>query len=649
MKQFFNNYIKNNVYAVALYNLLVVMALFMLCRIVFFFVNLEFFNCITFSQFITICQGGLLFDLSGVLYLNLLYLLMLIIPFRFRYQKNYLNTAKWIFYITNSIGLVMNCIDMVYFKFTNRRTTSTIFTEFSNEGNLGKVFAEGFVEYWYVVLFGIAIIFLLVKLYYSPTSLAQREEKHITYYTKNIVAMAIAIMFTIFGIRGGIGSFVRPITLSNANKYINKSLESAIVLNTPFCMIRTLGKKVYKNPKYFSPEELASIYEPIITPNPTAKFRNKNVVVIILESFSKEFVGELNKDLDNGKYKGYTPFLDSLIREGLTFEYTYANGRKSIDAMPSVLSSIPMFYEPYIATRYSTNKVSGIAGELNNKGYYTAFFHGAPNGSMGFEAYANVTGFNDYYGKDEYANDADYDGYWAIWDEEFLQFYSHKMSSFKQPFMTAVFTATSHHPFQIPKRYVKKYPEEGGHPLHKCIRYSDNALKHFFETSSKEAWFQNTLFVITADHTNALTRKEYLNDAGFFKVPILFYTPNGELKGRRQEIAQQIDIMPTVLDYLNYDKPYIAFGHNLLDENYKQHEAIGFSNQMFHYFKGDTLSQFDGQKIASIFNLKNDPGLQKNLVNDVAEQKEKEKRIKAIVQQYIVRMSENNLTLSKSK
>lgn len=623
------------------------MALFMICRVAFYFVNIDFFDCLSLSQFITICQGGIVFDLSGVLYLNILYILMLIIPFRFRYQSGYLNTAKWVFYISNGLGLVMNCIDMVYFKFTNRRTTSTVFSEFANEGNLGKVFAEGFVEYWYVVLFGIAILFLLIKLYYSPKNIEPREEKNITYYTKNIVAMALALMFAIFGIRGGMGSFVRPITLSNANKYINKSLEAAIVLNTPFCMIRTLGKKVYKDPKYFSPEDLKKIYEPIIQPKTKGNFRNLNVVVIILESFSKEFVGELNKDLDNGKYKGYTPFLDSLIKEGLTFEYTYANGRKSIDAMPSVLSSIPMFYEPYIATRYSTNKVSGIAGELGNKGYYTAFFHGAPNGSMGFEAYANVTGFKDYYGKDEYANDADYDGYWAIWDEEFLQFYSRKMSSFKQPFMTAVFTATSHHPFQIPERYKKKYPDEGGHPLHKCIRYSDNALKHFFETSKKEAWFKNTLFVITADHTNALTRKEYINDAGVFKVPILFYTPNGELKGRRKEIAQQIDIMPTVLGYLNYDKPFIAFGHNLLDDSYKEHEAIGFSNQVFQFFKGNYLIQFDGTKTTSVFNVKEDPQLQYNIVNKLNEQNENEKRIKAIIQQYIVRMSENNLTISK--
>lgn len=624
---------------------MLVMGLFMICRIVFYFVNIEYFNGISFSQFILICQGGLLFDLSGVLYLNILYLLMMILPFRFRYQKSYLNSAKWIFYITNSLGLIVNCMDMVYFKFTNRRTTSTIFSEFSNEGNVTKVLGEAFIEYWYVTLFALAMIFILVKLFYAPNNYEGGEEKQLRYYARNIIAMALAIMFTIFGLRGGIGSFVRPITLSNANKYINKSLEAAIVLNTPFCMIRTIGKKVFKDPKYFSPEELEKIYSPIIKPKPKGAFKNMNVVVFIMESFSKEFVGELNKDLDGGKYKGYTPFLDSLIRTGLTYENTYSNGRKSIDGMPSVLSSIPMFYEPYFLTPYANNKVSGIANELGKKGYYTAFFHGAPNGSMGFEAFAKITGFKDYYGMDEYGKDEDFDGTWAIWDEEFFQFFASKMNSFKEPFMTALFSASSHHPFKVPQKYIKQFPEEGGHPLHKCIRYTDQSLRRFFETAKKQAWFKNTIFVFTADHTNALTKKEYLNDAGGFKVPIIFYTPNGDLRGRINDIAQQIDIMPTVLGYLNYDKPYLGFGHNLFDESYKNHYAINFNNQVFQLFHGDYMSQFDGTKTTSVFNLKEDPKLQYNIVNKLSEQKENEKQVKAIVQQYIDRMTNNKLSI----
>jgi phosphoglycerol transferase MdoB-like AlkP superfamily enzyme len=575
---------------------------------------------------------------------------MMSLPFRFRYKETYQKSTKWIFIVTNSIAILMNCVDMVYFKFTNRRTTMSFFSEFSHDNNIGKIFLGGIVDYWYVSLFFFLCIFLLFKLYYKPqlSFYRNKKEKNILYYLKNALALALISMFTIFGMRGGIGSFVRPITLSNANKYVNKPLESAIVLNTPFCIYRTIGVKPYKDPKYFkTKEELNAIYQPIIHPHPNGQFKKMNVVVFILESFSKEFFGELNKDSDQGKYKGYTPFLDSIIREGLTFEYTFSNGRKSIDAMPSVLSSIPRFYEPYILTSCSNNKVSGIAGELGKKGYYSAFFHGAPNGSMGFEAFAKISGFTGYFGMKEYNNDADFDGTWAIWDEDFFQFYANKMGTFKQPFMTALFSATSHSPFHIPPKYANTF-KENGHPIHKCINYTDYSLKRFFETASKQPWFKNTLFVITADHTNALSKPEYLTDAGYFKVPIIFYAPGDkQLKGRIKDIASQVDIMPTILGYLNYDKPYVAFGHNLLDTTSQQPRyTINCNNETFQYFSGKYMLQFDGKKTTAIYNFVDDIFLKKNLINTFPKNKknEIETKTKAVVQQYIERMLENRLT-----
>ncbi len=647
MDQYLNRqYIKNNIYIASIYNLLIVMMLFFLSRVAFYFINQDLFTGLTLNQFITICKGGVMFDISAILYLNLLYLVLQSIPFQFRYNKIYQKTAKYIFLTTNSIGIIANCLDTVYFRYTNRRTTSTVFNEFSNESNMLKIIGEGAFQYWYVTLLGIILLYILFKLYFTPQSKKFKFEKKYIYYIRNTIAFLLVIMFSIFGIRGGIGSYVRPITLSNANKYINKSLEASIVLNTPFCIIRTINNKVFTNPKYFSPEKLKTIYEPIIYPQPIDSFKDLNVVVFILESFSKEFIGELNKNLDNGSYKGYTPFLDSLIREGLTFEYTYSNGRKSIDAMPSVLSSIPMFYEPYFITRYSINEVSGIAGELNKKGYYTSFFHGAPNGSMGFEAFAKVSGFTDYYGKDEYNNDDDYDGTWSIWDEEFLQYFADELTGFKQPFMSAIFTATSHHPFHVPNRYKDVFVEEGTHALHKCVRYTDYSLRKFFEKSAKEDWFKNTLFVITADHTNALTREEYLSNSGGYKVPIVFYHNGSKLKGRIKKIAQQIDIMPTILGYLNYDKPYLAFGHDLLNPNYNEHYAIHYNNQSFQYLSKDYLYEFDGNKITGVFNSLKDTLSEKNLIGDLPEQNKEEEHIKAIIQQYVDRIINNKLTAS---
>ena len=258
--------------------------------------------------------------------------------------------------------------------------------------------------------------------------------------------------------RGGWTRAVRPITLSNANQYVDHPLEAGIVLNTPFSVIRTIGKKAFVTPNYLSEEEMNTLFSPVHTPKNSLSSK-KNIVILIVESFGREYIGAYNKWLEGGKYKGYTPFVDSLINHSTTFLYSYCNGRKSIDGMPSILSGIPMFVEPFFLTPAAMNDVSSIAGELKDKGYYSAFFHGAENGSMGFQAYARTCGFDDYFGRTEYnadkrfGGDNAYDGMWAIWDEPFLQFFATKMSEFKQPFVSAVFTASSHHPYKVPEKY----------------------------------------------------------------------------------------------------------------------------------------------------------------------------------------------------
>jgi phosphoglycerol transferase MdoB-like AlkP superfamily enzyme len=374
---------------------------------------------------------------------------------------------------------------------------------------------------------------------------------------------------------------------------------------------------------------------------PQAAFKPLNVVILILESFGKEYSGFFNKQLDNGSYKGYTPFLDSLYAEGFTSKYSYSNGRKSIDAMPSVLSSIPMFIEPYIVTHYSTNDISSIAAILKEKGYYSAFFHGAPNGSMGFLAYAKSAGFDDYFGLNE-CGDKDWDGTWAIWDEEFLQFYAGKMGEFKQPFVTSVFTASSHHPFHIPEKYEGKFPE-GTQPIHKCVGYTDYALREFFKKMSQYEWYNNTLFVITADHTNQKTHDEYLTDVNLYAVPILFYHPGSNLKGLETLPVQQIDITPSILGYLNYDKPYFAFGQDVFSTNEADKFVVNYNNQLYQFFQHDYFLQFDGQGTKSVYNYKTDVFLRDNLAGKVTEQAEMETSLKAIIQQYIARMTSNRL------
>ena len=321
--------------------------------------------------------------------------------------------------------------------------------------------------------------------------------------------------------------------------------------------------------------------------------------------------------------------------------------------MPSVLSSIPMFVEPFFVTEASLNKVSGVAGELRKMGYNSAFFHGAPNGSMGFQAFANATGFERYYGLDEFCTSPDHngkndhDGTWAIWDEPFLQYYAECMNDMQEPFVTSVFTASSHHPFKIPEEYSTRFLG-GDDPFFKCVQYTDHALKRFFEYAKEQEWYKNTLFVITADHTNHSIEPRYKSTAGWFEVPVIFFSPDGDPAFTpgidSTTIAQQADIMPTVLEYVGYDKPFVAFGKSLLSTPAEESYAVNFTNEIFQYYKGKYVLHFNGEKSTALYNLHNDIELKENIIgtNDVQENMERE--LKAIIQQYMNRMVQDRLT-----
>ena len=626
-------------------NILLVMAIYTLSRLFFYWVNIDLYPNVSTQHLLEMLGGGLRFDLTALLYLNSLYLLLVLLPLpaQIRNQKTYICVAKWTFWLPNILGFIANFMDMVYVRFTDRRTTCTIFTEFQNDGNMASIIGQSMIQYWYVTVFGAAMIALFI--------VCTRKKWHVTpprkawiYYIIESVLMLGTIYFVVIGIRGGFGKYTRPITISNAMQYTNTPQETAILLNTPFSLMKSLENTTYVHPHYFSNEEAEAIFSPIHHDEieEIGRLGKTNVVVLILESFSKEYIGFYNQHIDG--YNGYTPFLDSLLAHSVTYTHSFASGRKSIDAMPSVLSSIPMLIEPYIVTPYSTNAVSSIASCLSREGYYTAFFHGAPNGSMGFQAYARSAGFEQYFGMDEYDGIEAFDGTWAIWDEEFLQYYARTMSQMQEPFMTAVFTASSHHPFRIPQRYEGMFPA-GKQPIHQCVGYTDHALREFFAYAKQQNWYENTLFVLTADHTNQVTLPEYATAKGLFEVPIAFYSPRwNEGKLQTQGAASQTDIMPSVLAYLGYSKPFFAFGEDILMKQKSHPWAICYNHPVYQLLSDSLLVQFDGKQVCAVYDYEKDPLLRKNIAGEVNVEDEA-RYLRAYVQQYIYRLTTNQLTI----
>ena len=638
-----------------LVNALVAYLMFALCRIVFVAENWQAVGAGLFGNPL----GGLLwgafrFDTAGIIYTNLLYIVLMLLPCHYKERHLWQTVAWWVFVVVNALSICANLADAAYFPFTGRRTTISVFSEFSNENNMLSIIGAELVRHWYLFAAGMLFIGLLCRLAVRPKG-GYRPSHLGRYYLLHSVIFLLFVPLAIGGIRGGFAHSTRPLTMSDANSYVSRPAEAAAIVNTPFSVIRSVGTSDFTDPGYFTPEELEALYSPVHQSADSIGSR-RNVVILIVESLGREYIGALNDALDGGTYRGFTPFVDSLINQSMTFDRAFANGRKSIDAMPSILSSIPMFGEPFILTSSAMNDLSGIAGELSKAGYSSAFFHGAENGSMGFQAFAKTTGFDAYYGRTEYDADPrfggekDFDGTWAIWDEPFLQFYALKMTEMQQPFVTAVFTASNHHPFAIPDNYRGRYAEEAdSNPIHKCVCYTDEALRRFFETAQMQPWFRNTIFVLTNDHTNQPDHALYETSLGVFMSPILFYDPSGELfpAGRQHKVAQQTDIMPTLLAALGTKQPYVAFGKDLFSTPDSLAWAVNYQGGIYQYVQGNQLILFDSQQPLALYDIEQDPLLTNNKIGNVSQDSTEEltRALKARIQSYMQRMIGNQLTV----
>ena len=637
-------------------NFLLLMVVYMLSRWVFFYMNKSSFPDVTFEDMMTICLGGLRFDISALCYLNMLCITLQFLPIKVRDTVWYQRIVKTLFIVINALGIAVNAADIVYFEFGGRRTTFTIFSEFGGESNLGTIFLNSITNYWEVWLFGIAMIAIIAFLYYNPIKQdrpASSYPANKIYYSLHTVIFIIAGILVAGGARGGLKLKMHPLRQDSAELYCKKPLEAAIVLNTPFTLVTTAHKTAYKDPGFFAKEELDNIFNPIRNLHPKGGEMNRmNVVVFIMESFSMEYTGFFNKDKDGGNYQGYTPFLDSLLSKSYSFEYGFANGMRSVDCMPASFAGIPRYLDPFCYFIYSNNALQGLPAMLSQEGYTTAFFHGAPNTTLGFKSFTNSIGFETYYGMDEYDNDKDFDGTWAIFDEPYLKYFakeSDRIANEGQPFFLTVFTASSHEPFTIPDEHKGTFTR-GDIPMHKSISYADYSIQQYFEMVKDKPWFNNTLFVFTADHCGVSYREDYNNEMGRFLIPIFFYTPGGQLPVTcdTKRLIQQTDITPTLLGLLNYQKPFFSFGKDVFDnsENYVNY-VFNDRNGNSMYYLDDLMIEYSGNQLIGIYEYKNDFSLKNNLI----EKKEQfsqlpfmQQQMEAILQQYITRMEDNKLT-----
>ena len=148
-----------------------------------------------------VLKGGWMFDTSAIMYTNSLYMVLMLLPLHYKERAGWQKLAKWLFVVVNALAICINLADAVYFKYTGRRTTATVFSEFSNEGNLGGVFGVELLNHWYLVLLAIVLIVGLCKLYVMPKEVI-RIKSWVKYYGVQILALLLFVPLCIGGMRG---------------------------------------------------------------------------------------------------------------------------------------------------------------------------------------------------------------------------------------------------------------------------------------------------------------------------------------------------------------------------------------------------------------------------------------------------------------
>ena len=631
-----------NEYKVLAYRILLAYFFYFLARLLFLIYNIELIKVDTTTDYIDLFYHGLVFDTTTILYVNGLFILISIFPALVNTKKSYQKFLFYLYFATNLFAFATNFVDFIYYRFTFNRSTRASLDSLEHESNKGALLLNFLTNYWHVFLLFFVFAFVWIKFYKRLKIHHQEVIPNFKYFGTSILSFLLIVTLCIGGIRGDFRKSTRPINLLDASRYVKNASQADLVLNTPFAIIRTWNTNTFKKENFVTQAQIDSLLIPIkqYKNNPPTK---PNVVIIILESFAREYNGSFNKNTKISNYIGYTPFVDSLAAHSLIFSNAYANGWKSIHGVSSVIAGIPSFKDAFTSSPFPKQKIESLVSTLKSEGYNTSFYHGAPNGSMGFLGFGNILGYDNYYGKTEYNNDDDFDGVWGIWDEPFLQYFNKSLTQKKLPFMATLFSVSSHEPYKVPEKYQGKFPK-GNINIHECIGYTDFALKRFFNQAKKQPWYQNTIFVLVADHGNTIGYDEYRKEFNKHTVPILFFSPNEKYVGENKDWAQQIDIYPTLLDMIGYQKPFRSWGRSLINDKQVAPFVVKYSANVYQFMSGNYICTFDGKKAVGFYD-KDDKGMDSNLIkNRNAEMDNLELRCKAFIQDYMERIIDKKLT-----
>ncbi len=578
---------------------------------------------------------GLRIDFTGIFYANLVF-------FIYYFLLHSWLTAKWqkpvavtLLSLINLPLLAINIIDLAYYKFNFRRSTVDLFRVLPGSFQAIGAFWK---SWWYLFLLFVLLAVLLVIVF---NRFAQHYEPGQNYVAGNLLP-GIGFLLAAAVLARGMAS--RPIIPSTPLLYLAPRYQP-LATNSTMTVLYSLLKKqtTLKEKNYFhgaSPDSLFSARQQLY---PAADFNKMNVVVFVLESFAKEYIDR--KD----PLHAQTPFLDSLMNESIVCSNAYANGLESNKGLVAILAGIPPFFdEPFYYSSYSNNNFRGLGTLLKEQGYNTNFFMGTPYDHFGFARFAHMLGIENYYSMDDYGNKKHYDGNWGIYDHYFLPYVARQLVKKNNPFLSVVFTVSTHFPYTLPDTLKARFTIPGQGVEQNSMSYLDYSLRLFFDQVKNEPWYANTLFVFSADHNLYWHAKDKSSLYKAYRIPIFFHLPGQRKYKEINSTVQQMDIVPSVLDLLHYSRPFMSFGKSVFD-TLSPRAAIGNYGDIYQLIGPSYIFGYNEktEQPAYLYNLKADTGLEKNLLvkgqlpdtNAI----KIEEHLKAIIQYFNYSMIKNKL------
>jgi phosphoglycerol transferase MdoB-like AlkP superfamily enzyme len=501
--------------------------------------------------------------------------MLMLLPFRFTHHRVWMTFWTWVNFALLALFLFLLAADVIYFGFVHRHVGPEI-TAIS--GDVPLMLDMAFGDYtWAIVLYLAAC----VGLFFLWRRLFRHADSEVGRFLPRIAILLGAVLAIAVLVRGGLGH--KPLDIVDA--FVGSRPAAAYLsLNGPFAMSRALVNSKKINANFFPWKEAVELTQaqvlapgerllggndyPLVRARGTDSKHKPNVVVMMLESWDAIHNDMLRRDMGLKPYD-VTPNFDALSRQGLLFTHFYANGERSMDGLASLVAGIPTLPgTAYIGMGMEQNRLAYLGHMAQEEGYDTIFMQSSMRASFHVDSIAAMAGFKTYLGAEDIPatghshNTTDR----GAWDYDMLHKANELFAAAHKPFIGFLFTASTHPPFQSPGEQWTKFPPDTLENRYlNSLYYADWAIGKFFEEAKKAGYYDNTIFILTADHVSGFAGKA--NDApSLHHTPLLIIAP-GLKPGVTTRVGGQIDVIPTIAQLAGWRAPFASLGHSLFDPN----------------------------------------------------------------------------------